>query len=170
MLQKNSYNTSQNEPSKKWVKTHFFLVQVHFLHLPLSFPPPPGYSGDKKIHTQSRFKNSSAKTELQFSYPTMETLRLQAQLLICTTETCNRWDSRTEASLTLYHPYLPHLCQVPQWRHPPPHPSQLQASSSPQHYQFETQSEECRLCSPNQSRDCITVLTNPETPQDSTQN
>jgi len=61
---------------KIWLKTHFFLAQVHFLHLPLSFPPPQGYSDDKKIHTQSRFKNSSAKIELQFSNLTMEMLRL----------------------------------------------------------------------------------------------
>jgi hypothetical protein len=65
---------------KIWVKIHFFLSQVYFLHLPLSFPPPLGYSGDKNIHTQSRFKNTSAKTELQFSYSTVEMLRLQAQL------------------------------------------------------------------------------------------
>jgi len=62
------------------VKTLFFSAQMHFFYLPLSFPPPPGYSGDNKVHTQSRFKNSSAKTELQFSYPTMEKLRLRAQL------------------------------------------------------------------------------------------
>lgn len=62
---------------KIWVKTHFFFgTNAFFFYLPLSFPPPPGYSGDKKIHTQSRFKNSSAQTELQFSYPTMEILRL----------------------------------------------------------------------------------------------
>jgi len=80
MLQKNSYNTSQNKPSKNMGQNISFLAQVHFLHLPLPFPPPQGYSGDKKIHTPSRFKNSSANIELQFSHPTMEMLRLQAQL------------------------------------------------------------------------------------------
>lgn len=100
----------------------------------------------------------------------MEMLKLQAISLICTIQTYNSWDIRTEALLTLDHPYLPHLCQVPQWRRPPPHPSQLQASSSPQYYQFGIQSEEFHLCSPNQSMDCITVLKNLKTLEDSTQN
>lgn len=57
----------------------------------------------------------------------------------------------------LLHHHL-HLCQVPQWRLLLLHPSQLQASSSRQNYQFGRQSEEFHLCFPKQSRNCRTVL------------
>lgn len=102
------------------------------------------------------------KQKLHFKCSTENMFSLQAKPQFVEYRFVVKTGASGEGNLTFVLHHLLHLCQVLQWRLLLPHPSQLQASSSPQYYQFEKQNEEFHLCFPKHSRNCRTILIYPQ--------
>lgn len=117
-------------------------------------------NGDN-IQIQFRFESPNA--EQKASCPIVNVLALQAehefieQRFVAKARTYGKMYLTSDLLLRHHHHHLC-LCYVPQWRLLLLHPSQTQASSSHQNYQFGRQSEEFHLCFPKQSRKCRIVL------------